>query len=125
MSGMTMPPATGSAIVDGALVIWFALTALSIAYVAWDVVTANPEMAVMKWGWMLVTLYTGLVGAALYVLSCKEPCPGEHAAFVTAQWKQALGSMIHCMAGDATGIIVAAAITMALRLPMWLDSLSE
>ncbi len=110
---------------DGVLVIWFALTALSTAYVAWDAFTANPEMTVMKWGWLLVTLYTGPVGAALYVLSCKEPHPGEHPAFVTAQWKQALGSTIHCMAGDATGIIVAAAITMALGLPMWLDSLSE
>lgn len=29
------------------------------------------------------------------------------------------------MAGDATGIIVAAAITMALGLPMWLDVISE
>ncbi len=125
MPGMTMSPATGPGIVDGVLVIWFALTALSTAYVAWDAFTANPEMTVMKWGWLLVTLYTGPVGAALYVLSCKEPHPGEHPAFVTAQWKQALGSTIHCMAGDATGIIVAAAITMALGLPMWLDSLSE
>jgi uncharacterized protein DUF4396 len=32
---------------------------------------------------------------------------------------------MHCLAGDATGIICAAAITTSLRLPMWIDSISE
>ncbi|MBW8854044.1 MAG: multicopper oxidase domain-containing protein, partial [Bradyrhizobium sp.] len=35
------------------------------------------------------------------------------------------GSTIHCVAGDATGIIAAAAITAALGLPMWLDLIVE
>src|SRR5256885_3316493 len=29
-------------------------------------------------------------------------------------WKQGVGSTIHCVAGDATGIILAAAVTAAL-----------
>ena len=110
---------------DSILVGWFALTAVSAAYVAWDAFTTNPEMTVMKWGWLLVTLYTGPFGAALYVLSCKEPDPGGHGEFVKPRWKQALGSTIHCMAGDATGIIIAATITGLLGLPMWLDSTAE
>ena len=117
--------ASRDAIIDGALVVWFALTALTTAYVAWDAFTRNPEMRVMRWGWLLVTLYTGPVGAALYVLSCQEPAPGGHEDFIRPIWKQSLGSTIHCMAGDATGIIVAAAITAALGLPMWLDLVSE
>ena len=32
---------------------------------------------------------------------------------------------MHCAAGDATGIIVAAVITAALGLPMWLDLIVE
>lgn len=40
-------------------------------------------------------------------------------------WKQAFGSAIHCMAGDATGVIAAAAITTALGLPMWQDVIAE
>lgn len=121
-----MPPMSNSpALIDTVLIIWFTLTGLSALYVAWDAFTNNPEMTVMKWGWLLVTLYTGPVGAALYVLSCKEPAPGQHEAFIQPLWKQALGSTIHCMAGDATGIIVAAAITTALGLPMWLDVISE
>ncbi|WP_295814207.1 DUF4396 domain-containing protein [uncultured Deinococcus sp.] len=110
---------------DLILAVWFGLTALSAAYVAWDAFTRNPELKVMKWGWLLVTLYTGPVGAALYILACQEPGPGTHETFIQPLWKQGLGSTIHCMAGDATGIIVAAAITMALGLPMWLDVISE
>jgi hypothetical protein len=125
MPGMTMAPSGGSAVIDVVLVAWFAMTALSVAYVAWDASTSNPEMTVMKWGWLLVTLYTGPVGAALYVLSCKEPRPGAHGAFITPRWKQALGSTIHCLAGDATGIIAAATLTMALGLPMWFDTIAE
>ncbi|WP_345462109.1 DUF4396 domain-containing protein [Deinococcus carri] len=115
----------GWATIDVILVIWFGLTALSAIYVAWDAFTRNPEMKVMKWGWVLVTLYTGPVGAALYILSCQEPAPGTHEAFIQPLWKQSVGSTIHCLAGDATGIIVAAAITLALGFPMWLDVLSE
>ena len=110
---------------DRVLVVWFIMVGISAVYVAWDALTNNPELGVMKLGWVLVTLYTGPVGAAFYVLSCKEPRPGAHEPFITPLWKQSLGSTIHCMAGDATGIIVAAAVTAALGFPMWLDSVSE
>jgi len=108
-------------VIDAILAIWFVLTGVSVAYVAWDAFTRNPELTVMKYGWVLVTLYTGPVGAALYVLSCQEPAPYQHEVFIVPLWKQALGSTIHCLAGDATGIIIAAAVTAALGLPMWLD----
>ncbi|MCA8833337.1 DUF4396 domain-containing protein [Hymenobacter pini] len=100
---------------------WFILTALSVAYVAWDLFTSTPEMKVMKWGWVLVTLYTGPVGLLVYWFSCREPAPGTHEQFVAPLWKQAVGSTIHCAAGDATGIIVAAAITGYFGLPMGVD----
>lgn len=125
MSGTNEANFKSSALIDTVLIVWFSLTALSVVYVAWDAFTSNPELTVMKWGWVLVTLYTGLIGAALYILSCKEPAPMQHEEFVKPLWKQTVGSTIHCLAGDATGIIVAAAITMTLGLPMWLDVISE
>ncbi|MBA2706727.1 MAG: DUF4396 domain-containing protein [Gemmatimonadaceae bacterium] len=82
-------------------------------------------MRVMKWGFLLITLFTGPVGACVYVLSCKPPTPTEHAQFVSPLWKQAVGSTVHCIAGDATGIIAAAAVTMALGLVMWHDIIAE
>ncbi|PAQ09412.1 DUF4396 domain-containing protein [Mesorhizobium temperatum] len=111
--------------VDYFLAVWFVLAALSTAYVAWDQFRNNPEPVVMKWGFILVTLYMGPLGLLIYVLADKEPRPGEHEAFTKPLWKQGVGSTIHCVAGDATGIILAAAITAALGLPMWIDLIVE
>lgn len=111
--------------IDYVLAVWFALAAASTAYVAIDQHRNNPEPAVMKWGFILVTLYMGPIGLLLYILADKEPRPGEHEQFVKPLWKQGVGSTIHCVAGDATGIILAAVITAALGLPMWLDLIVE
>ena len=111
--------------VDYFLVIWVALALSSTIYVGVDQYRNNPEPAVMKWGFILVTLYMGPFGLLLYVLADKEPRPGEHERFIAPLWKQGVGSTIHCVAGDATGIILAAVITAALGLPMWIDLIVE
>ena len=111
--------------IDLILLGWSALVAMSVAYVAWDAYRNNPELTVMKLGWVLVTLYIGPVGLMLYVLSCKEPAPGTHEQFIQPLWKQGLGSTIHCVAGDATGIIAAATITGLLGVPMAIDLVIE
>ncbi len=111
--------------IDYFLVVWFVLAIASTLYVGIDQYRNNPEPAVMKWGFILVTLYMGPLGLLIYVLADKEPRPGEHEEFVKPLWKQGVGSAIHCVAGDATGIILAAAITAALGLPMWLDLIVE
>jgi len=120
-----MPGVTYTTAVDVTLIAWFVLTVASVAYVAWDAFTYNPELGVMKWGWLLVTLYMGPIALALYILSCKEPAPGRHEEFIRPLWKQAIGSTVHCVAGDATGIIVAATVTALLGLPMWQDFIAE
>src|SRR5262249_40250467 len=111
--------------IDYFLVAWFLLALASTAYVGWDQYCNKPERVVMKWGFILVTLYVGPLGLLLYVLADKEPRPGEHERFVAPLWKQGAGSTIHCVAGDATGIIAAAAITALLGLPMWIDLIVE
>jgi hypothetical protein len=113
-----------ASLVDGALLGWFSLTAIGLLYTGWDI-RSTPELRVMKLGWLLVILFTGPVGAALYVLACKEPLQGTHKDFIRPLWKQALGSTIHCIAGDATGIILAAVVTSRLGFPMWLDFITE
>ncbi len=110
---------------DTLLTVWFLLTAASTGYVAYDLLARTPAMGVMKLGWTLVLLYTGPVGLALYLASCRKPAGQGHQAFVAPRWKQALGSTIHCLAGDATGIIVAGAITTALGFPMGIDLVFE
>ena len=69
-------------VTDMGLSIWFAATALSVGYIAYDLFTRTPEMKVMKWGWLLVALYTGPVAFVVYLLSCREPAFGTHENFV-------------------------------------------
>ncbi len=125
MTDLSAPILGPLARIDVILIVWFTLTAFSVIYVAYDAFTNNLEMKVMRLGWVLVTLYLGPISLFLYVMSCKEPTPGAHEEFIKPLWKQSFGSTIHCVAGDATGIIVAATITALLGLPMWLDLIIE
>jgi FtsP/CotA-like multicopper oxidase with cupredoxin domain len=111
--------------IDFVVLAWLSVAVLSAAYVAYDQFRQNPEAPVMKWGFVLVTLYMGPVGLLLYVMADKEPRPGTHETFVRDLWKQGVGSTVHCVAGDATGIIAAAAITALAGFPMWLDVVAE
>jgi manganese oxidase len=74
------------------LIAWFVLAGLSTVYVAIDRFQNNPEPTVMKWGFILVTLYMGPFGLLLYV--DKEPRPGEHENFTSPLWKQCVGSPV-------------------------------
>ena len=103
--------------IDGVMLLWFLLTALSVAFVAIDI-RRTPEHPVMKWAFVLFTAYSGPIGAFLYVLGCREPLPGLHEQYVAARWRQALGSTMHCVAGDGIGILVGAVIGALISLPM-------
>ena len=70
----------------------------------------------LKWGFVLLTAYTGPIGAFLYVLGCREPLPGLHEQYVAVRWRQALGSTMHCVAGDGLGILIGAVIGSELRM---------
>ena len=87
---------------DGVMLLWFLLTAAALLFVAVDI-RATPESPVLKWGFLLLTAYTGVVGAFLYVLGCREPLPGPHERYVAVRWRQTLGSTMHCVAGDGVG----------------------
>lgn len=100
----------------GVVLLWFILTAISVAFVAVDI-TRTPESPVMKWGFVIITAFTGPVGAFLYVLGCREPLPDSHERFVATRWRQVLGSTMHCVAGDGLGILAAAVVSRLLRLP--------
>jgi hypothetical protein len=100
---------------DGVMFLWFALTAAALLFVAIDI-RSTPESPVLKWGFVLVTAYTGVIGAFLYVLGCREPLPGLHERYVAARWRQALGSTMHCVAGDGVGILAGAVLASVLGL---------
>jgi len=100
---------------EGVMFLWFLLAGISLLFVAIDIRT-TPESPVLKWGFVLFTAYTGVVGAFLYVLGCREPFPGLHERYVAARWRQTLGSTMHCVAGDGVGILAGAVLASVLAL---------
>jgi len=123
---METPP-SGDHLIDVVLWVWFALTALAVAYVAHDQFKSGPEekslaMKTMRWGWVLLTLYTGVFALVIYWFlhraSTREPPEPP-------LWEQSVESTIHCVAGDASGILLAAVVTIWLRLPMSLEVIVE
>ena len=105
---------------DGVMLLWFILTALSLLFVVVDIRT-TPASPVLKWGFILLTAYTGPLGAFLYVLGCREPLPGLHERYVATRWRQVLGSTMHCVAGDGVGILAGAVIARLFHLPTVTD----
>jgi hypothetical protein len=99
----------------GAMLLWFSLGAAALLFVAVDI-RNTPESPVLKWGFVLLTAYTGVVGAFLYVLGCREPLSGLHERYVAARWRQVLGSTMHCVAGDGVGILAGAVLSSIFGL---------
>ncbi|MCL6284030.1 DUF4396 domain-containing protein [Ruegeria sp. 2012CJ41-6] len=111
--------------IEGAMLVWFLLTGASAAFVIWDSLFNGVTSWVQRAAWILVTLYTGPVGLFFYLLTCRRPFPGGHDAFTRTTWKQGVNSEMHCVAGDATGIIVAASLVHFLTLPNGWDIVVE
>jgi hypothetical protein len=119
-------------LVDVVLWVWFGLTALAVAYVAYDQFKAGSEpkehslaAKTMRWGWVLVILYTGPVGFIVYWVLHRAPTRPAGAPPEPSLCKQAVESTIHCVAGDATGILVAALVTSLLRPTMAVELIAE
>jgi hypothetical protein len=109
---------------DGVMLLWFLLAAAALIFVAVDIRT-TPESPVLKWGFVLLTAYTGVFGAFLYVLGCREPLPGLHEQYVAARWRQTLGSTMHCVAGDGVGIIAGAVLSSVFGIAGLLEVVLE
>lgn len=103
--------------IDGVLTLWFILTLGCLIFILYDQLTNTPLPKVMTLAWCLVVAYTGPLGLFLYFLTCRQPLEGTHDAFIAPLWKQAVGSLIHCVAGDATAIIGMAALLHFVKVP--------
>ncbi len=117
---------------DIALWIWFALTALAVTYVAYDQFKGGPghtenslAMKTMRWGWVLVILYTGPFGFLVYWLLHRTPPSPTPGPSEPSLWEQSVDSTIHCVAGDATGILFAVVAMSWLRPPMGVELIAE
>jgi len=101
------------------LAIWFVSAFLAALWAAYDMIKNQPAiMPVIKIAWVLIILYLGVIGLALYIFSCRVRPDQDHDAFVAPMWKRALGSTIHCVSGDALGMVIVAVIVSTTHLPM-------
>lgn len=106
--------------IDVFITAWLVISVLTAAGVTYDAFRNQPAIIpIMKVAWGLITLYMGPIGAILYLTSCREPSPGTHERYVAPQWKQTAGSTVHCVAGDAIGIGIVAAILSVFAVRWW------
>jgi len=111
-------------VLSGVMTLWFIQVLLCVVFVVIDV-RRTPEPSALKSGFVVVTVYSGPIGALPYVVACREPLPNTHTEYVRARWRQVTGSTMHCVAGDGLGILFAAAVTSRLGLPTRADLLAE
>jgi len=107
------------------LVVWFSLLIISLAYVVWHNLFHNPVSPVQKLAWILVTAYAGVFALLAYILTCRTKKGMSHTASTEKLWQQAVNSEMHCLAGDATGIILSAAVLFHFSLPNGLELIIE
>lgn len=107
------------------MLLWWILTVPAFLFVTVDIWRTTPEANVLRWAFMILTAFTGPIGAFFYVLGCREPLQGMHERYVATRWRQVLGSTMHCAAGDGIGIIVGAAIGAGLSLAFAPDFILE
>lgn len=101
------------------LLLWFGSAIVAAIWAAYDLLTNQPRiMPVIKVAWVLIILYLGIAGLILYILSCRAPASVDHSTYVAPMWKRALGSTIHCVSGDALGIVAVAVIVNRAHLPI-------
>jgi hypothetical protein len=109
---------------QGIIDLWFVFVILSVVFTTYDI-RNTPVSWVQKLGWILVVIYTGPFGLFYYLLTCRSPGKNWHALYTQSNWKQAVNSEVHCVAGDATGIIVAAIILSYSIIPMSFELVIE
>lgn len=107
------------------LLLWFLSLFFSLVYVTWHNLTRNPVSWVQKLAWILVTAYTGVFGLIAYWVSCRTRPEQTHEESTEETWKQGVNSEMHCLAGDATGIILSAAIVYHFGFPNGIDLIIE
>lgn len=109
----------------GVLYLWYILVLGSVIFLVYDLITNTPATWVMKLAWILVVFYTGPFGLFIYFLSCRQPLPGTHDEFIKPHWKQTVGSILHCLSGDVTGIVIGAIIISFFVVPNGIDLIVE
>lgn len=115
------------------VITWYAFGAIGAVLVMRDTFTANRQVTpALKAAWPIIVLFFSVLGAGLYVWSCRpsqigairnqagaEGTSSTHREYVAEKWKRVVGSDIHCVAGDGLGIVTAMIVLRLLGFAFW------
>ncbi len=109
---------------------WYAIGLFGMSFVVYDMRTGNTALKpAMKWAWPIIVLFFSLIGLALYFATARPPgvddlaSEGDRATaldrYESVTWRRVNGAVIHCVAGDGLGILIAMVIARAAGLSFW------
>ncbi len=112
-------------------VVWYSLGVVGAAWIVYDTRTNNRHVTrVLKVAWPTVTLFFSIIGLVLYIWSCRPQYRGRkrgaeaqaiHVSYTSDRWKKVVGSVAHCVGGDALGIVTAMVVTRSAGATFWLE----
>ncbi|UTW42694.1 DUF4396 domain-containing protein [bacterium SCSIO 12844] len=107
------------------LTIWFILLIISFIFVLFDSFFRVPISWVQALAWSIVTLYAGVIALIFYLITCRKRGVKAHDEYIKPIYKQAFNSQMHCIAGDATGVIIASIILAGFSVTNGLELVIE
>ncbi|MCF6765820.1 DUF4396 domain-containing protein [Thiotrichales bacterium 19S3-7] len=107
------------------ITIWFVLLIISFIFVLFDSFFRVPISWVQALAWSVVTLYAGVIALIFYFITCRKRDIKTHDEYIKPTYKQAFNSQMHCIAGDATGVIIASVILAGFSMTNGLELIIE
>lgn len=114
---------------------WFISGFLLALWVIYDVLYVNTAVSKpLKVGWPIILLFFSVLGLLLYLYTCRVPRTAYLAAeekkkvhheYVSTTFDAVTGSVVHCVAGDALGIVIAMSASRYLGLGLWWEISAE
>lgn len=125
-----------SFLASGAFVLpWFISGFLLALWVIYDVLYVNTAVSKpLKLGWPIILIFFSVIGLVLYIVTCRAPRTASldenkkkkvHHAYVATKFDSVTGSVVHCVAGDALGIVIAMSISRYLGAGFWPEIIAE
>jgi hypothetical protein len=114
---------------------WFISGFFMALWVTYDVLYVNTAVSKpLKVGWPIILMFFSVIGLFLYFITCRAPRTAYlkvenkkkvHQAYVATTFDSVTGSVVHCVAGDALGIVIAMSASRYIGLGFWPEIIAE
>jgi hypothetical protein len=114
---------------------WFISGFLLALWVVYDVLYVNTAVSKpLKIGWPIILSFFSVLGLLLYLITCRAPRTAYlksadkkkiHHDYVSTTFDSVTGSVVHCVAGDALGIVIAMSVSRYFGIGFWPEIIAE